>query len=153
MCHRLEDTLGSPPVARRAGPSRRTLIGVGAAAVVVAAVGIAYGTGAFTGGNGTSGGASAENAFPTSLATVTRRSLDQQTQVSATLGFAGASTIVVPAGTTPQNLGQAQQAAATAQTQLQTAQALLSGDVTTQDRGERDPVGGPGEAVGRLRGR
>ena len=128
-----EDTLVSPP-ARRSGLSRRTLIGLGAAAIVVAAVGIAYGTGAFAGGSGTSGGASADNAFPTSLATVTRRSLTQQTQVSATLGYATASTIVAPAGTTPQDLAQAKQAAATAQAQLQTAQASLSVDLATQDQ-------------------
>jgi peptidoglycan hydrolase-like protein with peptidoglycan-binding domain len=128
-----EDTLVSPP-ARRPGVSRRTLIGLGAAAIIVAAVGIAYGTGAFAGGSGTSGGSSADNAFPTSLATVMRRSLTQQTQVSATLGYATASTIVAPAGTTPQDLAQAKQAAATAQAQLQTAQASLSVDLAAQDQ-------------------
>ena len=128
-----EGTLVSPP-ARRLALSRRTLIGLGTAAIVVGAVGIAYGTGALTGGSGTSGGASADNAFPTSLATVTRRSLTQQTQVSATLGYATSSTIVAPAGTTPQDLAQAKQTAATAQAQLQTAQASLSVDVVALDQ-------------------
>jgi hypothetical protein len=127
-----EDTLVLPP-ARRRRLSRRTLIGLGTVAVVVAAVGIAYANGAFGNGSGTSGGGSADNAFPTSLASVTRRSLNQETQVSATLGYATASSIVAPAGTTVQDLAQAKQAATTAQAQLQTAQSALSTDAGTLD--------------------
>jgi peptidoglycan hydrolase-like protein with peptidoglycan-binding domain len=108
--------------------SRQTLIGLAAFAVVVAAVVIAYASGAFGGGNATAGAGQADNAFPTSLATVTRRSLTSQTQVSATLGYAAPASVVIPAGTTPQELAQATQAATTAQTQLQTAQAAFSTD-------------------------
>ena len=68
---------------------------------------IAYASGAFGGGNATAGAGQADNAFPTSLATVTRRSLTSQTQVSATLGYAAPTSVVVPAGTTPQELAQA----------------------------------------------
>jgi peptidoglycan hydrolase-like protein with peptidoglycan-binding domain len=64
---------------------------------------------------------------------VTRRSLNQETQVSATLGYATASSIVAPAGTTVQDLAQAKQAATTAQAQLQTAQSALSTDAGTLD--------------------
>jgi peptidoglycan hydrolase-like protein with peptidoglycan-binding domain len=127
-----EDTLVLPP-AGRSRLSRRRLVGLGTAVAVIAAVGIAYANGAFGGGGGTSGGASGDNAFPTALATVARRSLDQQTQVSATLGYATASTIEAPAGTTAQDLAQAKQAATTAEAQLQTAQSALSTDTGTLD--------------------
>jgi peptidoglycan hydrolase-like protein with peptidoglycan-binding domain len=113
---------------------RRTLIGLGAIVIVVAALAIAYASGAFGGGNAAAGEGQADNAFPTSLATVTRRSLTSQTQVSATLGYAAPASVVVPAGTTPQELEQATQAATTAQTQLQTAQAALASDTATLAR-------------------
>jgi hypothetical protein len=132
----LQETLVSSPservpVARRGRLTRRVLAALGVAAIVVAAVVIAYASGAFGSGNATPGSGSTDNAFQTSLATVTRRSLTQQTQVSATLGYAAPSTIVAPAGTTPQDLAQAKQTATAAQTQLQTAQAALSTDVAT----------------------
>ncbi len=92
--------------------SRRAAIALGLVAIVVAAVVAVAVSGAFGGGSGTSGGGTADNGFATSLATVTRRSLSSQTQVSATLGYADPSTVVVPAGTTPQDLAQAQQSAA-----------------------------------------
>src|SRR5579862_8056198 len=119
---------------RLKSPSR-TLLGLGAAVIVVAAVVIAYASGAFGGGNAASG-SGADNAFPTSLATVTRRSLTSQTQVSATLGYAAATSVVVPAGTTPQVLAQATQAATTAQTQLQTAKAALSADTAALNQAD-----------------
>ncbi len=65
---------------------------------------------------------------------MTRRTLSSQTQVSATLGYADQSTVVVPAGTMPQDLAQAEQAAASAQAQLTTAQATLSTDTATLDQ-------------------
>jgi hypothetical protein len=116
--------------------SRRKLFGLGAAVVVVGAVVIAYASGAFGGGNATSGAGQADNAFPTSLATVTRRSLTSQTQVSATLGYAAPTSVVVPAGTTPQELAQATQTASTAQTQLQTAKAALSNDTAALNQAD-----------------
>jgi multidrug efflux pump subunit AcrA (membrane-fusion protein) len=72
-----------------------------------------------------------DNGYPTSLTTVERRSLTSQTQVSATLGYAGASTISAPAGTAPSSVAQAQQAVTTAQSQLSSAQAAQSADETT----------------------
>ncbi|HWB21674.1 MAG TPA: peptidoglycan-binding domain-containing protein [Gaiellaceae bacterium] len=133
-----EDTLVSapqrltPPAPRRLQLSRRSLIALGAGVAVVVAVVIAFASGAFGGGSAAPG--SADNPYPTSLQTVTRQSLTQQTQVSATLGYADPATIVAPAGTTPQDLAQAKQAATTAQTQLQTAQAALTADKATLDQ-------------------
>jgi hypothetical protein len=139
MMNELRETLVSSPservpVAPHGRLTRRMLAALGVAAIVVAAVVIAYASGAFGSGNATPGSGSTDNAFQTSLATVTRRSLTQQTQVSATLGYAAPSTIVAPAGTTPQDLAQAKQTATAAQAQLQTAQASLSTDVGTLDQ-------------------
>jgi hypothetical protein len=135
-----EDTLVSPPqrmtspAPRRSGLSRRSLVALGAAGIVVAAVVIAFASGAF--GGGAAAPESADNAYPTSLQTVTRQSLSEQTQVSATLGYADPATIVTPAGTTPQDLAQAKQTATTAQTQLQTAQAGLTADTATLNQAQ-----------------
>ena len=114
--------------------SRRAPIVLGAGTLVAAAVVVVVATGAFGGGNAPSGGGTADNPFATSLATVRRRSLSSQTQVSATLGFADPSTVVMPSGTMPQDLAQTQQAAATAQAQLETAKATLSADTATLDQ-------------------
>ena len=108
--------------------SRRALVAPAAIGIVGVAVAIAYAFGAFGGGTAAAGGGQADNAFSTSLATVTRRSLTSQTQVSATLGYAAPVSVVVPAGTTPQDLAQATQAATTAQSQLQTTRAALTSD-------------------------
>ncbi len=134
-----EDTLVAPPSKRvpptpRLGLSRRTLLALVAGAVVVVVVVVLVASGAFGGAGGTSGGGTADNAFPTALTPVTRRSLSSQTQVSATLGYAAASTVVVPAGTAPSNLAQVEQTVMTAQTQLQTAEATLTADTATFDQ-------------------
>jgi peptidoglycan hydrolase-like protein with peptidoglycan-binding domain len=100
---------------------------------VVAAGVVTYESGVFTVGNG-SNAASLDNTFATSVTSVTRRSLSEQTQVSATLGYAGTSTIVVPAGTSTSNLQQAEQAATAAQGLLQTAQASLATDNPALDQ-------------------
>jgi peptidoglycan hydrolase-like protein with peptidoglycan-binding domain len=70
------------------------------------------------------------NGSATSLATVERTSLTAQTQVDATLGYADASTIAVPGGTPAATIDQADQAAATARGQLETARATLAADRT-----------------------
>jgi len=69
--------------------------------------------------------ASVDNGSPTATATIAREDLTQQTQVSATLGYADPSVVSVPAGTAPSSLQQAQQAADTASAALaQDANAL-----------------------------
>jgi peptidoglycan hydrolase-like protein with peptidoglycan-binding domain len=95
------------------------------AAGVVVAVAIPFGRGAGP------GGVAAESGAATSLATVARRSLSSQTLVTGTLGYAGSSTIVVPAGTAPADLQKAQQTVASAEAALQAAQATLAADLGT----------------------
>ena len=119
-----------PPSPR--GRSRRAPVLLGLAVALVAAGAIAYEDGLFGGGGSNAG--TLDNTSPTSVARVVRRSLSQQTQVSATLGYAAPSTIVVPAGTSTSSLQQAQQAVTTAQGQLQTAQAALASDASTLDQ-------------------
>jgi peptidoglycan hydrolase-like protein with peptidoglycan-binding domain len=111
-----------PPTGR---DRRRALAGTGL--VLVAAVVILIVTDPF-GGSTRSGGGVADNATATSLYTVTRRSLSSQTQVSGTLGYAGSSSIRVPAGTAPSAVTQAQQSVTSAEEMLQTAKASLSTD-------------------------
>jgi peptidoglycan hydrolase-like protein with peptidoglycan-binding domain len=84
----------------------------------------------FAGARGPSG-SGVDNGSATALATVTRQSLSSRTQVSGTLGYAGSSTIVAPAGTTPSDLQKAQLSVASAQAALQAAQAALATDSRT----------------------
>lgn len=72
-----------------------------------------------------------DNATPTSLATVTRRSLSSQTQVNATLGYAEAGHIRVPIGTPPSGVAQAAQAVSHSQGILQDARESLASDSVT----------------------
>ena len=67
----------------------------------------------------------ADNGAATSLTTVKRQDLSQQTQVSATLGYADASTVSVPSGTAPAELEQSQQSVASAQQTLAADQRAL----------------------------
>jgi Putative peptidoglycan binding domain len=83
----------------------------------------------FSGGGGSSGGAS-DNGSATSLATVTRRSLTAQTQVDGTLGYKGSSTIVLPTGTAPSAMRQAEQTVATDQATLRQAAQTAAIDQT-----------------------
>jgi peptidoglycan hydrolase-like protein with peptidoglycan-binding domain len=78
--------------------------------------------------------ANVDNATPTSLATVTRQSLSSQTQVSATLGYAAASNVVMPSGSAAASVLQAQQSVAQAEAALQTAQAGLATDALALER-------------------
>ncbi len=104
---------------------RRLVAGV---AVLLLAVGVTFAF-AFAGGSPSSAAnGSADNAAATSLTTVTRQDLSQQTQVSATLGYADPSVISVPAGTAPANVQQAQQQAASAQAAVESAAATLTTD-------------------------
>jgi hypothetical protein len=79
-------------------------------------------------GGGGSGGGAAANGSATSLATVMRQSLSSQTQVDGTLGYAGSSSVVVPAGTAQKDLLQAEQTAATARAAFRAARAGLAAD-------------------------
>jgi peptidoglycan hydrolase-like protein with peptidoglycan-binding domain len=113
------------PAHRRKRLRRRAGVGaVAALGVVAAAIAVAN---PFDGSSGSSAQA-LDNGSPTSLATVERRSLSSQTQVSATLGYADSSTIVEPAGTPPSSVGQAEQTAASARAQLETARGTLAAD-------------------------
>jgi Putative peptidoglycan binding domain/HlyD family secretion protein len=108
-------------------PGRRLLAGL---AVGLAAIGVAVAvTNPFAGGG--SSGSSSANGSATSLARVTRQSLTSQTPVDGTLGYAGSSSIVVPAGTAQDALRQAEQTAAAARAALRTAAAGLSADQQT----------------------
>jgi hypothetical protein len=102
---------------------------VGGVAVVGAILIALFASGVFA--SGKPSGGSLDNTYPTALASVTRRSLTEQTQVSATLGYASASSVVMPAGTTPSNLSQAQQLVTTGQAQLDSGQAALAADGRT----------------------
>lgn len=115
-------------------PSRRRLWVVAAVAVAVAASLIAI-EDPFGGGNAASGGV-IDNGAATSLATVSKRSLSSQTQVSATLGYAHPSAIVEPAGTSPTVLAQAEQAARTAEDQSAAARTTLATDLDTLQQAE-----------------
>jgi peptidoglycan hydrolase-like protein with peptidoglycan-binding domain len=108
-------------------PRRIALAGLGlvlvAAAVLVLIVGDPF--------DGAGRPSRSGRAGTASLATVTRRSLSSQTQVTATLGYAGAATIRLPAGTPPSAVRQAEQAVTNSERMLQGARASLSGDGTT----------------------
>jgi hypothetical protein len=75
---------------RRPGRRRWAAAGV----VVVAAGAVVAGVSGAFGGHGHANAGVAGNAYPTSTATITRRTLSSQTQVDATLGDAGAYTVV-----------------------------------------------------------
>ncbi len=112
----------APPAGRA---RRRVLAGVGL--VLVAALVVLIVTDPF-GGSTKPGGGVSDNATATSLATVTRRSLSQQTQVSGTLGYAGSSSIRVPSGTAPTAVQQSTQQVTSAETMLASATTTLASD-------------------------
>jgi hypothetical protein len=99
------------------------LVGLVAVLAVVAVIA----TDPFAGPGQSSGGVT-DNASATSLATVKRQSLSQQTQVSGTLGYAGSSSIRVPSGTAPSAVQQASQQVASAEAMLATTRATLASD-------------------------
>ncbi|MBO0692505.1 MAG: hypothetical protein J2P58_06380, partial [Acidimicrobiaceae bacterium] len=77
-------------LASRRRPRRRTLLAAGLAALVAAGVGVAVAD-PFGGSGGTR--PATASAAGVTTATVTRRSLASQTQVDATLGYAGAYSV------------------------------------------------------------
>jgi hypothetical protein len=110
---------------------RRLLASIVLAVVVVAVVLIV--TDPF-GGGGSSGGVR-DNAYPTSLATVQRRSLSSLTLVGATLGYTGSVTVDLSAGSAPATVTQARQAVTTDQGTLASARSTLSGDSAALSQG------------------
>lgn len=75
------------------GRRRRKLVAAGAA-IAAAAGGALIAVGPPFGGSSHRNSGVVNNAYPTSLATVTRRSLSSDTQVGATLGYAGSYSVV-----------------------------------------------------------
>ncbi len=73
----------------------------------------------------------ADNASAITLVSVTRQPLSSQTQVNGTLGYAGSSSIRVPAGMAPSAVQQAQQSLTSAQGMLQMANSSLVADGET----------------------
>lgn len=82
-----------PPVGQRP-PRRRPRVIWGSAVVILAAIGAVLWVTAPFSSNAAAQSGVADNADPTSLATVAERSLSQQTQVSGTLGYAGTYSVV-----------------------------------------------------------
>jgi hypothetical protein len=114
------------PVGVEGDLSRRRLLAGSAVLLAFAAAAVAI-TNPFA-SHAAPGRASFDNGSPTAIRRVERTSLASQTQVSGTLGFAGSWTVSIPAGNRPSVLSQAQQAVATARSQLATAEANLAGD-------------------------
>ena len=105
-------------------PRRRLLIGAAALLVVVSVIVLAIAD-PFAGSSPAANGVS-DNGASTSIATVKRLDLSQQTQVSATLGYADASTVSVPSGTAPAGLEQSQQSVTSAEQTLADDQRALT---------------------------
>ncbi len=99
------------------------MLAAGALGLAVAAV-LVLVTDPFSGGSPSHG--VTDNEYPTSLQAVTRRTLSQQTQESATLGFAGSTTIRIPMGTSPSAATQAQQSVTASEGMLTSAESSLS---------------------------
>jgi len=95
--------------------------------LAVAAAVVLFVAAPFSGGGGSPRGAS-DNGYATSTQRVVRESISQQTQVSATLGYAGDLTIRLPAGNAPAAVTQAQQTVTSDQGMLSGAQATLRSD-------------------------
>jgi hypothetical protein len=107
-------------------PRRRRLVIAGAVLLLVAGVVVAVADP--LAGKAPAASGVADNTAATSVTTVKRQDLSQQTQVSATLGYADASVISAPAGTGPADVQQAEQQATSAQAALQSAAATLATD-------------------------
>jgi Putative peptidoglycan binding domain len=87
------------PEPGRGGRRRRRRVLAAGAAVVVAAAGVAVAVTDPFAGTGHAGGGAAASGYPTSLSAIARRLLQSQTNVSATLGYAGSYTVTGHGGT------------------------------------------------------
>jgi hypothetical protein len=112
---------------RATRPRRNALAGLALALAAVAVAVIV--SDPFAGADKPSG--ASEGASETSLTTVKRETLSSQTQVNATLGYAGAANIRVPTGTPPSAMQQAEQAVVSSERMLATARASLAADTAT----------------------
>jgi hypothetical protein len=110
----------------------RTRLLAGAGLLVAVAAGVVAAVDPFAGA-AASGGGVVDNAAPTSISTIERRSLVAQTPVSGTLGYAGTWTVAVPAGTAPSNVEQARQAVASAEAALTSAETAATADAQALD--------------------
>jgi peptidoglycan hydrolase-like protein with peptidoglycan-binding domain len=109
-------------------PNRRFLA---VATVVLVGAGLAMVlANPFAGSGGASGGVP-DSGSTTTLATVERRTLSSQALVDGTLGYAGSSSIVVPAGSSGNDLRQARQTFMSAQATSAAAEATLAADERT----------------------
>jgi hypothetical protein len=106
-------------------PGRWLLAG---AAVLLVAAGLAIALANPFAGSGGASGSVPDSGSATGLATVERRSLSSQTLVDGTLGYAGSSSIVMPAGTSQADVRTAQQAVTAAGAALEVAEATLAAD-------------------------
>jgi hypothetical protein len=104
--------------------SRRRLLALVLLIIAVAAVVLVV-TDPFGGG---SGGGVRDNAYPSSLATVTRRTLTSLSLVTGTLGYTGDVTVDLSAGSAPATVTQARQTVTTDQGTLASARSTLSSD-------------------------
>jgi hypothetical protein len=77
----------------RGGRRRRRRVVLAGAAAVVAAAGVTIAVTDPFAGTGHAGGGPAASGYPTSVSTIARRLLQSQTNVSATLGYAGSYTV------------------------------------------------------------
>lgn len=107
--------------------ARRGLIVAGLLMLLVAGIALAV-TDPFTSSH--SGAGSLDNGAPTGLATVQRRSLTSQQTLVGTVGYAGAWTVAVPAGTSAADVQQVEQQLASSQASSITASATLAADAT-----------------------
>jgi hypothetical protein len=112
---------------------RRHVLATVVLLVVAAGVALVV-TDPFSGAEPASGGVS-NNGYPTSMQTVVRESISQQTQVSATLGYAGDVTIRLAAGNAPAAVSQAQQTVTGDQGMLSAAQSTLQSDTSALSDG------------------
>jgi hypothetical protein len=110
----------------QAGRGRRRALAIVGLALVVIVVALIVAD-PFAGAGKSTGGV-LDNASATTLVAVKRQSLSQQTQVSGTLGYAGASSIRVPSGTAPTAVQQASQQVSSAEAMLASASATLASD-------------------------
>src|ERR1700678_2985855 len=117
---------GSPGPEEQWRPRRRRWRIIALAAVVlIVAAGVWVATADPFASKAANANGVSDNPYPTSVTTVARQSISSQTEVSATLTYAGATEVVLPAGTAPSDLVQAQDAVSVAKQALESDEAAL----------------------------